>query len=425
MVRQAPFAYQRVKNALVEMIADGKMVPGDKLPSERQLAKQLGCNYHTVRKGLSLLANERLVECRVGSGTFVAGLEKVEKGVAEEPGEEIGSSPKASVKTKAFVGVICPAAANGFSTEFLSHLHQQAEKRGLGVKLHTVSDFGSSAQQAAQEFIDHGCFALLLPFITPSMSAQDLWQLIKPLNVPVVLGQPVPGLEKYCYERQEIYGRPSFAAVELACRYFAELGYGEIAFFAGNNPEDPDLQRRLTAYSCFAAGEARTTHIGMVGPGADEVDRLVGRWSIMAGNLAVVCWGDEYALRLMTSLHKLDLRIPQDVAVMGFRNIPMAAMSDPPLSTIQFDYDYVAGAMLDHAEAQSKGGSAQAQGYSRQRLIVRESCGGKLRAGEKLSEIIERISTQKKTTGAIFSPANPTGINTLSNSSLKTKEVPA
>jgi DNA-binding LacI/PurR family transcriptional regulator len=129
----------------------------------------------------------------------------------------------------------------------------------------------------------------------------------------------------------------------------------------------------------------------MVGSGAEEVDGLVNRWSKMAGNLAVVCWGDEYALRLMTSLHKLNLRIPEDVAVMGFRNIPLAGMSDPPLSTIQFDYDYVAGAMLDHAEAQSKGQSAQAEGYARQMLVIRESCGGKLRAGKKLTEIIKRV----------------------------------
>jgi DNA-binding LacI/PurR family transcriptional regulator len=249
--------------------------------------------------------------------------------------------------------------------------------------------------------------------------------LIHPLKVPVVLGQPVPGLEKYCYERQEIYGRPSFAAVDLACRYFKELGYGEIAFFAGNSWDDPDLQRRLTAYSCFATRENRATHIGMVGPLAEEVDGLVRRWSKMAGDLAVVCWGDEYALRLMTSLHKLDLRIPQDVAVMGFRNIPMSATSDPPLSTIQFDYNYVAGAMLDHAEAQSKGNSAQADGHCQQQLIIRESCGGRIRVGEKLSEIIERLSTQRMVAGASFAATNPTGITTISTSSSKTKEVPA
>jgi DNA-binding LacI/PurR family transcriptional regulator len=393
MVKQAPFVYQRVKQALVDMIAEGNLEPGDKLPSERQLARQLGCNYHTVRKGLALLEEERLVECRVGSGTFVTGSEEEEGGMAGEPAEAIVSRRKVSVKTKAFVGVICPATANEFSGEFLSHLHQQAEERGFGVKIQTVSDFGVSGRQSAREFIEHGCVALLLPFITASMPPQELWQLIQPLRVPVVLGQPVPGLEKYCYERQEIYGRPSFAAVELACRYFKELGYGQIGFFGGNCREEPDLQRRLTAYSCFAARENLATHIGMVGPGGEEVDALVRRWSTMAGNLAVVCWGDEYALRLMTSLHKLDLRIPEDVAVMGFRNIPLAGMSDPPLSTIQFDHEYVAGAMLDHAEAQSKGESAQAEGYARQILIIRESCGGKLRAGEKLSEIIERVQT--------------------------------
>jgi DNA-binding transcriptional regulator YhcF (GntR family) len=71
MANAGPFVYQKVKGTLTEMISSGRFKPGDKLPSERDLASQLGCNYHTVRKGLSLLETERWIERRVGSGTFV------------------------------------------------------------------------------------------------------------------------------------------------------------------------------------------------------------------------------------------------------------------------------------------------------------------------------------------------------------------
>jgi DNA-binding transcriptional regulator YhcF (GntR family) len=118
MNKQTPFIYQQVKKALVEMIAKEKLEPGDKLPSERQLAKQLGCNYHTVRKSLALLEDDLLVECRVGSGTFVTGFRKAIKGIDGEQQEVIDSPKKVSSTTKPFVGVICPAAANEFSMNF-------------------------------------------------------------------------------------------------------------------------------------------------------------------------------------------------------------------------------------------------------------------------------------------------------------------
>ena len=110
----------------------------------------------------------------------------------------------------------------------------------------------------------------------------------------------------------------------------------------------------------------------------------------MAGRLGVVCWGDEFALRLMTSLHKKGLRIPEDVAVLGFGNHSIAETADPPLSTICFDYEYVCNAMLDHLQAQSEGKSAQATGAVRQTLVVRESCGGKKRLGDRLNDVVQQ-----------------------------------
>jgi GntR family transcriptional regulator, arabinose operon transcriptional repressor len=291
------------------------------------------------------------------------------------------------------MGIIYPPKLDDFGTELIHRLHHEAERRGFSLAIRTVSDFGTVARQTAQDFIRQGCFALFLPLLPCTVAPEELWELVRPLPVPVVLSRPVPGLEQYCYERKEVFGTATYEAVEMACRYFKTLGFGNIAFFGADYREEEDFQRRLLAYSRFASREGLDTHIGLVGPRALEVDQIVARWSALASDLAVVCCGDEDALRLMTALHKQNLRIPQDVAVLGFKNIALAATSDPPLSTIQFDYDYVARAMLDHAEALRQGTSAQADGRARQRLVIRESCGGRLRRGDALPAIIEQVQT--------------------------------
>ena len=64
--------YRQVKDVLVRRIADGVWAAGGVLPSEPDIAADLGVSHGTVRKALDELAAENLVVRRQGKGTFVA-----------------------------------------------------------------------------------------------------------------------------------------------------------------------------------------------------------------------------------------------------------------------------------------------------------------------------------------------------------------
>ena len=64
--------YQQVKDLLVERLIGGYWRPGDLLPSEIQLAAELGVSQGTVRKALDEMTAENLLVRRQGRGTFVA-----------------------------------------------------------------------------------------------------------------------------------------------------------------------------------------------------------------------------------------------------------------------------------------------------------------------------------------------------------------
>lgn len=66
-------AYEFVAHELLVLILSGRFRVGDRLPSERELASQLGVSRPTVRQALGLLSSHGLVETRTGSGTFVVG----------------------------------------------------------------------------------------------------------------------------------------------------------------------------------------------------------------------------------------------------------------------------------------------------------------------------------------------------------------
>lgn len=72
----APVATQRVSDAiadrLVQAIRDGELKPGDRLPTEQELANDFQVGRTSVREGLQKLRAYGLIESRKGLGAFVA-----------------------------------------------------------------------------------------------------------------------------------------------------------------------------------------------------------------------------------------------------------------------------------------------------------------------------------------------------------------
>jgi GntR family transcriptional regulator len=64
--------YRQVYDYLVRQISTGAWRPAESLPSEQELAVELGVSQGTVRKALDVMATENLVERRQGKGTYVA-----------------------------------------------------------------------------------------------------------------------------------------------------------------------------------------------------------------------------------------------------------------------------------------------------------------------------------------------------------------
>lgn len=60
-----------IRDALEADLAAGHYAPGDKLPSEAQLAARFCANRHTVRRALAALAEAGMVHARRGAGVFV------------------------------------------------------------------------------------------------------------------------------------------------------------------------------------------------------------------------------------------------------------------------------------------------------------------------------------------------------------------
>lgn len=64
--------YQQVRDQIVQIIADGTLAPGDRLPTIRALAQEIGVNTMTVNKAYQLLKQDGYILADRRSGAIVA-----------------------------------------------------------------------------------------------------------------------------------------------------------------------------------------------------------------------------------------------------------------------------------------------------------------------------------------------------------------
>src|SRR5687767_1190268 len=98
--------YQQIARAIATAIAAGRYAPGERLPSERELAEEFGVSRPTIRDAMIALEFQGLVEARPGSGVYVATAPAANE--TDEPGVSALAIAEAQ---RLFEGEACALAA--------------------------------------------------------------------------------------------------------------------------------------------------------------------------------------------------------------------------------------------------------------------------------------------------------------------------
>ena len=76
--------YQQIIEHIKTMLLQGKLKPGDKIPSQRELAEELRVNPNTIQRAYREMENMGLTETLRGQGTFVVQKDGLIKELHEE-----------------------------------------------------------------------------------------------------------------------------------------------------------------------------------------------------------------------------------------------------------------------------------------------------------------------------------------------------
>lgn len=124
----------------------------------------------------------------------------------------------------------------------------------------------------------------------------------------------------------------------LAIQHLAGLGHQRIAYIGLRN--DTASQRRR-----FAGYQAALEHAGLtfnptyvaLGDGRIQGGVAAMQQLLQVSNrpTAVFCYNDRMAIGASHAVHAASLRVPQDVSIVGFDDLEIAAYVNPPLTTVR------------------------------------------------------------------------------------------
>jgi len=167
----------------------------------------------------------------------------------------------------------------------------------------------------------------------------------------------------------------NFEGGRLAAQHLLQLGHRRIAFIAGD-ADHPDANERLRGYRAAleAAGIAYDPALVVPGDyhevsGLLAVDRLLETGQSFTAILAA---NDQMALGATLGLHRRSLRVPDDVSVVGFDDLPTSLYATPPLSTVH-QPAYELGELAAQALLQLISGEKPTLQLPPPRFIARES----------------------------------------------------
>ncbi|MDF1523638.1 MAG: LacI family DNA-binding transcriptional regulator [Trueperaceae bacterium] len=274
--------------------------------------------------------------------------------------------------------VVCQARhllTDAFLPQAVYGLTQVAKDRGYRTLVEPLDDV--RAPHAYQELVRAKQIDGLL-VLNPRADDRRLPELIDEGFPVVTIGRP-PGGHGHSLDVDNV------AAAHVATAHLLALGHHRIAHLGYGSPRFTTVTERLAGYRAALEEAGAPVDDALVAfadysaaSGAEAMRTLLARTGTAPPPFtALFCSNDTVAFGAMAALRDAGLCIPEDVAVVGFDDVPLAAYAAPPLTTVRSPLlamaESAANRLVDLVEGLA---IAEIATLLPTELVVRASCGG-------------------------------------------------
>jgi DNA-binding LacI/PurR family transcriptional regulator len=235
------------------------------------------------------------------------------------------------------IGIMLPDIANPFTAELMKGITPVLRAAGYTGFIATAGQSVEDESAAIQAFVDHRIDGMLIATRGTAMGDEVL-KGISANGVPVVtIGRPVsiPAID--CVTADHYQG-----AFDVVTHLIA-LGHRHIGFIGASGADTNHLRRYDGYLAALKAAGIKPDPAYAVGTTAGpafatEEDGFLGLLTLRKLDqppTAIFARNDFTAIGALRAAHTLHLRVPQDISIAGFDNIPISAYQTPPLTTVE------------------------------------------------------------------------------------------
>ncbi|MBK9121166.1 MAG: GntR family transcriptional regulator [Phycisphaerales bacterium] len=355
--------HRQIYDRIYQAIVHGQYAPGERIPTESELMGTYGVSRPTIARALRDLEQKGLLTRRRGVGTFVR-------------------TPRRSAA--ALLGLTIPPSEGGIMAAVCTEIVHRAEENGFGILFggtlprHSF-DHPASIESWCERFTTHDVSGVFfVPHILPTEQMHVNELIVERL---VAAGIAVVLLDRDImdYPRRSPYdlvGVDNRRNGYILTAHLLKHGCRRIDFVTLPLPVSTSTARLAGYHDALRAHD--------LAPGPDWIHHWTPPGDPVAASKllcgahadAYVCLNDDLARTLMHHLAMQGVRVPDEVRIVGFDDLPAAATLPVPLTTMhQPTREIGAAAMETMLSRLAAPGRPARDVMLACDLVVRTSCG--------------------------------------------------
>lgn len=301
--------YIKLKEMLREQIEKGVFKPGSKIPTEFELTKKYNISRTTAIRSINDLVNDGFLYRIQGKGTFVA-------------------NPMNRSRPNASIALVMSYINDAFTGDIIRGIESTAKGNGKGYSLIFCNsgDELKKEEEYIQKLIDEVSGFIIFP--TDSYSNYNIFQMLMHKKVPFIL------IDRYLKKIKTDYVVvDNFKGGYIATKHLIESGYKRIAHITALNPEcRTSEESRLKGYrkalseSGMEFDKELVEFFKPVGdPSKIDCRKPIKKLLQLKNRpTAIFCLHDLVAVAAIKALEEKGLKVPENIAIVGFDNIHIA-----------------------------------------------------------------------------------------------------
>ncbi|MDQ0229383.1 GntR family transcriptional regulator [Metabacillus malikii] len=311
-----------VKQKIKEWIEDGKVSPGEKIHSENELVKMFEVSRHTVRQAVGDLVHEGWLYREQGAGTFVSNRK-----------EKLHIQPVSS--TGKNIGVITTYISDYIFPSIIKGIESYLSSQGYSLTFACTDNDPEKEKQCLEAMLSRNIDGLIVEPTRSSSYNPNLHYYLEmeQNNIPyLMINQYYPQLDPPNLILNDEQGG------YIATNHLIQLGHRKIigifksddiqglnrmqgfirAFRENNIPFFPEM---IVTYT---TEEKEGSYLSKVKEILESEERPTG----------IICYNDEIAINSLNVLRELEIKVPEELSIVGYDDSYLAEASEIKLTSI-------------------------------------------------------------------------------------------